>query len=343
MQVSKGPVPGKCKMNNRIPDLQGWHIEKIVESAQKNYPEFSICLDGTPTFAECECIILRMVDKSFNIHEYVIHLELYAHALSGENIAHHIEVAIAKIKLDVKNWRATMLDRATTNKKACRLMSTKHNVTPLEVWCISHGTAACGKKGDYPEGKALLRGFSSMTKHSLCRARVLFEYLFKESARRLAGVRFCIESEFCEQIDRLGIDNLVEEYVKPCAKEGWSKKSANKVLKLTKTAQEVCVASCQIAAIVDVGMPVTSGTYTNESKQPNVFVIDENLVEMQDMFGRGIDFFDGFERLDKRATEATARMEEEMASVNYCSYCFICYQLTLIDMHSYLSRHQCRL
>jgi len=103
------------------------------------------------------------------------------------------------------------------------------------------------------------------------------------------------------------------------------------------------VASCQIAAIVDVGMPVTSGTYTNESKQPNVFVIDENLVEMQDMFGRGIDFFDGFERLDKRATEATARMEEEMASVNYCSYCFICYQLTLIDMHSYLSRHQCRL
>ena len=69
MQVSKGPVPGKCKMNNRIPNLQGWHIKNLVVLAQENYPGFSICLDGTPTCAKCECIVLRMVDMNFNIHD----------------------------------------------------------------------------------------------------------------------------------------------------------------------------------------------------------------------------------------------------------------------------------
>jgi hypothetical protein len=54
--------------------------------------------------------------------------------------------------LDLKKWRATMMDSASTNKNAKSLIEAKTGVLPILilVFCISHvscyGYSGCGKK-----------------------------------------------------------------------------------------------------------------------------------------------------------------------------------------------------
>jgi hypothetical protein len=90
-QVAAEKVPGQNELNDRIPDLEQMHKEKIREVLENAFPQYGLCLDGSPVFAEAEGVVIRVVHrKTFRIIELVIHLSLYAEALDREAVAQHI-------------------------------------------------------------------------------------------------------------------------------------------------------------------------------------------------------------------------------------------------------------
>ena len=51
-------VPGRRELNQAFPDLRSHHQRKLKAHYQKCFPEVAVILDGSPTFAEAECIII---------------------------------------------------------------------------------------------------------------------------------------------------------------------------------------------------------------------------------------------------------------------------------------------
>ena len=69
------------------------------------FKEFSIKFDGTPSFAEAECIILRIVSKKIDIHEFVVvALHLYAEKQKSQDlVVYIIDTITRKLGLELKN------------------------------------------------------------------------------------------------------------------------------------------------------------------------------------------------------------------------------------------------
>ena len=86
-------------MDDALPNLHALHLKKLRDFFKDCFPEFTLIMDGTPVFAEAECVKIRLVHKKTKrIHEFVVHLALYAKSLSGEQIAQHILNTIQGVK-----------------------------------------------------------------------------------------------------------------------------------------------------------------------------------------------------------------------------------------------------
>lgn len=248
-----------------------------------------------------------MVDKSFRIIELVVHLQFFDTSLDSEDIADHIiETIEDRMKADPKNWRAVMFDRASTNKSAINKISTRTNISPLPAYCVSHGTSSCAKKMKYEMGRKLLSHFTKMVAPRLCKARALHKTAFGESAKKSSGVRFGVEFEHASQVHRLGVKKMRDVYVKPCVEKSYSLKSAEKAIAHCKEPENLCQIICEIAAVVDIGLPLNSATYTSESDAPIILVEDEILSKLNDLMTGGVEEFN-FPELEN-SSECAANM-----------------------------------
>ena len=153
-----------------------------------------------------------------------------------------------------------------------------------------------------------------MTKFSLCKARNVFRQLFNEPAKKVGGVRWGVAYEMNEQVDRIGLDRIRDEYVMHCYAREWSIKSSRKFLNAAEDIHDRCVAVCEIAGRVDVGDILIPESYLNETDSPAVFTVHEGIVDLKLKFAMGVDGFErsgGFNRLETRATESAQIMEDE--------------------------------
>ena len=92
----------------------------------------------------------------------------------------------------MRKLRATAIDRAGTNK--------------------AHRMFGCGKKREMSVEATVLHTLGGMSKYSLCKARSLHTLKFNEAPKRRSGVRWWKEHEQCEQVDRIGLGNLEDDY-----------------------------------------------------------------------------------------------------------------------------------
>ena len=332
-------VPNVREVEDRIPDLCDVHKDKVMKIIKKCFAQYGLTIDGKPLFAEAECVVIRLVHKTtWKIIELIIHLALYATSLNGEAIAKHILDAMNGHNLDGKFWRAVMLDRAATNKRSLVLVKGKKNWKPLSVYCISHGYSGCGKKHKMNTAKKVLKQLTKMVQHKLCKARTFFRSLYNEAPRKGGGVRWGIELEHCEQVNRLGLGELIEKYVKPCVAEAYSEKSSKKLIKAVKEPQEMAKAIVEIAAVVDAGTPLIQNCYNCETKQPIVFVLSSIVRDMDDSYGAGVDEYI-FDELQIKAKEAAEIMKKNMVS-SRMSHLTVCSTVDLICRRAAFLRNQ---
>ena len=97
------------------------HRDKILA-----YENYSIIFDGTPTFAEFEAVMIRIVLRYGQVLTLLVRCKLLQKHSSGNELAHHILEKIEKtIGLSMSKCRVIMCDLASTNKKALRLIKEK--------------------------------------------------------------------------------------------------------------------------------------------------------------------------------------------------------------------------
>jgi hypothetical protein len=100
--IEKNSKPGLLlgDTSNLVRDYAEPTLDTIVSDIRslldKSFPEFGLSLDGTPSFAEAECIIIRFVTKNFVIMELVVRVGLFHMHLKHEDLAHHIVDCIHK-------------------------------------------------------------------------------------------------------------------------------------------------------------------------------------------------------------------------------------------------------
>ncbi len=75
-------------------------------------------------------------------------------------------------------------------------------------------------------GNVVLQGLTGIVKHKLCAVREVFQDMFKESARKGGGIRWGITLEQAEQVNQIGLPQMIEEYVRPCLAHNYSPASA---------------------------------------------------------------------------------------------------------------------
>ena len=123
-------------------------LDQLKTLTKHCFEEFSISLDGTPSFAEAECIMLRIVTRKFDIVEVVARLALYKNKLNSDNLAKHIISTICnRLALDLSTWLSVQLDRASTNKAAIQKIKDTHNKALFATnYCGSHGLNNVGKQ-----------------------------------------------------------------------------------------------------------------------------------------------------------------------------------------------------
>ena len=118
--------------------------------------------------------------------------------------------------LQLKDCCALALDRASTNKKAKDIRNEDYDIQPFTAYCISHGLSTCGKKGKTTVGKFAMQHMTGMVKFSLCKSKTAFHVFFCEAAKKESGFRWCQKFEQCEQVNRITLIGLRDEWASIC-------------------------------------------------------------------------------------------------------------------------------
>ena len=129
-------LAGRRSLSDLIPFIHREEVGRIKqEIAGQND---SVIFDGTSRLGEAMVIILQFVTRYWKIEQRLIHMQLLAKSLTGEEIARElITVLQAKYGISAGTLLASMHDRASTNAVA---LTTAKVLYPeiVDVGCFSH-------------------------------------------------------------------------------------------------------------------------------------------------------------------------------------------------------------
>ena len=127
------------------------HLKSIFAGS---FEQIATIIDGTPSFANAEAIIVRSVrKKDWQLLELLVRVELFQGSLKSDAIANHVIQALrVRCEIDPDNWMANMMDRASTNLCAMNRIRERTAYDPSDKPCNSH--TLC-KPGDRMEDGCL--------------------------------------------------------------------------------------------------------------------------------------------------------------------------------------------
>ena len=110
----------------------------------------SVIFDGTSRIGEAMAIILRFVDKDWSIQHRLIHLQLLAKSMNGEEIAREL-VSVLQVQYNVgsSSLIAATRDRASVNNVAMSFVRVMYP-SILDIGCLSHTIDNSGDKFNTP-------------------------------------------------------------------------------------------------------------------------------------------------------------------------------------------------
>ena len=227
-------LPHLKKGDKRLGEKEQECRDKILA-----YEHFSIIFDGTPTFAACEAVMIRIVLKDGQVLTLLVRCKLLAKHSNGDELAHHILETIEKtIGLSMSKCRVIMCDRASTNKKALRLIKEKYpnldealgdDIDFLRMYCIAHTLSNAGKEmynGNVTPWIHKLRKLWQSVVQYKGHARDLAKEKFGTTVALSGSIRFYVHYEQIVQLVDYGIDNLCNDILEECIRKKWSETSS---------------------------------------------------------------------------------------------------------------------
>jgi hypothetical protein len=265
-------------------------MKQLRDKMQGCYPEFATISDGTPAGAEIEAIKVQMVQRhDYQIIEVLVKIKLYARKLKGGNIAHNLLYVLKRdCGLDPADWRAAMLDRASTNSKALNDIRATTKYRPVNFPCFSHTLCKPGEAFKAPEAEVVRKAYN---KAVLFRGKAadLMKDHFKETVKIAAHVRWWVQYEQTEQVDRFGIAEIMKEVIPTCVEKKYSERS---VAKLQQHATDLSTPGIMVefAAIAETGRPFCQATYILEGDDPLVLTAYIVLDKLDQVIADGVKF-----------------------------------------------------
>jgi hypothetical protein len=210
-------------------------------------------------------------------------------SLIGGNIAHNLLYVLKRdCGLDPADWRAAMLDRASTNSKALNDIRATTKYRPVNFPCFSHTLCKPGEAFKAPEAEVVRKAYN---KAVLFRGKAadLMKDHFKETVKIAAGVRWWVQYEQTEQVDRFGIAEIMKEVIPTCVEKKYSERS---VAKLQQHATDLSTPRIMVefAAIAETGRPFCQATYILEGDDPLVLTAYIVLDKLDQVIADGVKF-----------------------------------------------------
>ena len=239
------------------------------------YSDYSISLDGTPSFAEAECVILRMVTKDLKIVEVVARVALFQKKINSDALANHLLKTIQiRLGLPLDTWRSVQLDRASTNKSAIKKITSEFGTAkPSMSFSCSHGMNNAGKKfiDSAPNFESLRKLYQGLVQYP-GKAREYAANVFGTSVVTCSGVRFMQKIEQATQMHSKGIKDVILKNVLPyCLTNKYSEASARSLhlqFRLETKKANVAMDILEAAVLGDVGIPFCIACYQLEGDAP---------------------------------------------------------------------------
>ena len=279
-------------------------ISKLKMILDECYPFFSTVSDGSPVGADAECLIVRAVDrKTHCIRQVLISVRLYDKKLSGEQIASNILLQLGRFNLEPNYWRGSMMDRASTNIKAIKMVKEVTQYSPTLVPCLSHTTSLPGK--EFKNTCKLMHNFRKAFNASIMfrgKMSSLFKEHFGFAPKVAGGVRWYLEWEQINEIDQIGVDSIMNKLIPVAEVQKISEKSVAKMNKIA-TKEKMGKLIVEFAAVAEAGRPFCTSTYLMEGDDPLVFGAHLELKKLQDYIKDGPRFRSN-SRTQKRCREA---------------------------------------
>jgi len=247
-------------------------IRQIL-SGEGCYDEFGVTFDGTPSFAEAEAIVFRVVTKDWEVVEILVRCGLYRKKLDKEELSSHIIDAITtRAALQLTNWMSTHQDRARVNKGALGEVKRKFpDATPAENYCTTHTVNNAGKKAMGDEGVAtfahLFRKSWQAVINTPGKARGRFAELFGKSPTTASGVRFFVRYEQVAELFEATPERIME-IVRWCIENKVSELSAKSMMLKFDPTTDACaslaMAMVEVAVVAEGVRPFAEACYTLE-------------------------------------------------------------------------------
>jgi hypothetical protein len=143
-----------------------------------------------------------------------------------------------------------------------------------------------------------------MVKHKTNKARKVFREKFGETPLKTGTVRWYIMIEMAAQVDRIGLERIIKEYVDVCVAKKYSVNSANELKTMMADPVTLAYTMIELAALSDVGEPFCRATYTLEGDAPLVFVAYEVLQEL-------VGYVDGSSKFTYQRLHLAAKKAED--------------------------------
>ena len=157
-------LAGRRSLCGLIPFVQEMEEKTILQEIEGR--KMSVIFDGTTRMGEALAILIRFVDDEYSIHQRLIHMQLLAKSIAGEELAREIITVLqAHYKVLPVSLIGAMHAGAAVNTVA---MNTVSIVYPniLDVGCMSHTIDHVGDKFLTPLLDEFVTAWVQMFSHS---------------------------------------------------------------------------------------------------------------------------------------------------------------------------------
>ena len=233
---------------------------------------FSVIFDGSTRFREALAIIVRFIDKDWNIQQRLLKLEILAKSMNAEELAQRLIQCLAvEYGMQPNHLLATMRDGASVNEAGLRqVMFFFPNI--LNVICFSHTIDNVGKHFEFSVLDTFSRCWNTMFSLSPA-ARLLWKTRTGTAMRLHSKTRWWSKWQVLNQVMEFfgDVEPFLREHdnLSPVCRA-----SLLEIFDDPATARDLDI---ELAAMIDAGKHFVQATYYLEGDSPLVFTCYERL------------------------------------------------------------------
>ena len=244
----------------------------LVKSEVAANSAFSVIFDGSTTLGEALVIVVRYIDKDWNIQQRLLKLEVLAKSMNAEELAQRLIQCLAvEYGIQPNQLLAAVRDGASVNEAGLRqVMFFFPNI--LNVICFSHTIDNVGKHFKFSVLDTFSRSWNTMFSLSLT-ARLLWKTRTGTAMKLHSKTRWCSKWEVVNHV--MEFFGEVEPFLRE--NDNLSPVCRANLLEIFDDPATARDLEIELAAMIDAGNHFTQATYYLEGDGPLVFSCYERL------------------------------------------------------------------